>query len=47
VLNKDVNLFTDAFIAQVSDCSEEKSEGREQKGEGLQFGDQIKLEEEI
>ena len=47
MLDKNVNLSTDAFIAQASDCSGEKSESLEQKGEGLQFEEQIKLENEI
>lgn len=47
VLDKNVNLSTDAFIAQASDCSGEKSESLEQKGEGLRFEEQIKLENEI
>lgn len=39
MLNKDVNLFTDAFIAQAADCSGEKPEGREQKGDLNMKGD--------
>lgn len=47
MLNKKVNLSMESFLARASDWPGEKPGGLQQRGDGLQFKDKIKLENKI